>query len=151
MIDKGSVLDQREGSWIVMEPDEIGDDEWVSQRVYIEDGQPVVRNRPRPKDRGRLSAIRGKVTPADALRVVRSSFRKTPASAKDGVRHARVSDLRQAGFVVQHTPNRRNPDHVSIVYSSRWDRQVAEKLHRCFSEILWHDEEGGEQSDAYST
>ncbi len=36
------------------------------------------------------------------------------ATSDDGVRYARVGDLRAKGFEVTHTPSKRNKDHTSI-------------------------------------
>lgn len=131
------------------EPDELGDDEWVSQRVYREGGELVVWDEPRPQDRGELSVIRGRVTPAEALRQVRR--RSVRPTGDDGVRYALVSGLRGVGFVVEPKPTNRNPDHTSVRRQSEWDPDAADEFSRCFTPILWHDtDEEGRTDDTHS-
>lgn len=114
-----------------VEPRAIGDDEVVSHLVSRTEGGAVrALASPRPVDQGRLSVVIGELTAADAVRL---AFRR-PAIDTDGVRHARVGDLRAAGFEVIHTPTRMNPEHASIQAVQSWvDRSFTE----CFDEIVW--------------
>src|SRR5690348_9444649 len=86
---------------------QIEDDETVTQRVVRGPGAPPEIDEPRLQDRGKVSVIRGCKSPADAYHVVRKGGQ--PGS-NDGARYAEVGDLREAGFVVTHTPNNRNLD-----------------------------------------
>jgi len=101
---------------------EIRDEEYVSQYGSRLTGQPEFRDRPREKDHGALSSILGQVTAAEARRRVRQAG--SPNSG-DGVRYAKVGDLRAHGFTVTHSPWPRNTKHVSIRYPGDWDDQVA--------------------------
>lgn len=98
----------------------------LAQRVC---GSLEVQNGPRVKDRGRVSLILGLVTPEEAFRIVR----KTAAAptTDDGVRYTTAEQLRDAGFVVEHAPNNRNPDHVTVSYPGEWDSAVALLFSEC--------------------
>ena len=118
----------------------IRDHEWVSQRVWIEHGKIIARNRPRPeKDRGAVSVIVGRLTPAEVFALVRRDPRLRP-SKEDGVRYAKVVDLRQAGFIVEHAPSQRIPGHVRVTLSTVWDDHAAARFDKCFTEPVWHDD-----------
>lgn len=68
-----------------MQPREISNDEYVSQRVYIDDdGQLIILNAPRLKDNDRLSVTLGQRSAADMQKRVRRH--RIPPSEKDGVR-----------------------------------------------------------------
>lgn len=125
-----------------MEARTIADGEYVSQYVSRESGKPEPRNRPRPKDQDSLSVILGQVGVATAYRFVRRYGSATP---DDGVRFARVGQLRERGFSVSHTPNRRNPLHASVRYRDSWDVEVSVIFDSCFSDIVWFEE--GDQGD----
>jgi hypothetical protein len=66
---------------------------------------------------------------------------KTP-SKMDGVRYARVGDLREHGFEVTHSPSQGNTLHVSVRYPGAWDDKVAGIFTGCFSAPVWHEAEG---------
>lgn len=120
---------------------EIGDDEYVSQYGSRMTGKPDFRDRPRSTDRDALSGIVGQVTAAEARRLVRTAG---PATDDDGVRDVLAGDLRQQGFVVTHTPTRRNKRHVSIRYPvGAWDDPVAGMFDERFGEPRWHEEQEG--------
>lgn len=121
-----------------LQPREIGEDEYLSQYVTREAGQPRLRNRPRLRDIDGLSLTAGKLTPAEARKPVR---RGSPTE-DDGVRHVRTGDLRAEGFIVENTPSRRNTEHVSIRYPREWDDQVASTFNGCCSDPVWHQEPG---------
>lgn len=121
----------------------IEDDEYVSQYGSRQTGAPVFWDRPRPQDVDGLSALLGKLSPAAARKRVRRIG--TPSST-DGVRYARVGDLRSTNFTVDHTPWPGNSLHVSIRYREVWDDSVADTFEGCFSKPVWHDElEGGQR------
>lgn len=122
---------------------ELGPDEFVTQ--YVTDPlTQVARNRLRSRDLDGLSAIRGVLTPAEAYRLVRSvAARRAPPSGLDGVRYARVGDLRDAGFTVAASPTKRNQEHVSIAYPGVWTDGIAATFDGVFSEPHWHVPEGG--------
>ena len=114
--------------------EEIRDQEEVTQRVCRgRDAVPEI-NAPRPRDMGRVSVIRGRVTPSEAYDVVRKGGTPGP---DDGARYTTVAALRRAGFVVTHSPNPRNPDHVSVSYPGDWGSDVALLFKSCFAETLW--------------
>jgi hypothetical protein len=126
---------------VQIEAREIRDEEYVSHYGSRLTGQPVFRDRPREKDHGALSAILGQVTAAEARRRVRQAGSPT---GDDGVRYARVGDLRAQGFTVTHSPWPRNTRHVSIRYPGGWDNEVAGTFNACFGTPQWHEEpEGG--------
>lgn len=114
----------------------IGDHELLTQYVF---GGEEPRNVPRPSDRDGLSALRGQSTLQEAARFVRKA--RWPHEG-DSVRHVLVRDLREAGFIVDHTPNRRNPLHTSIRIEAQWNVDVAHAFDACFA---FHDpQRGGE-------
>lgn len=120
--------------------DDLEDEEWVSRRVYVnEQGKLVDHDRPRPdKDHGGLSAFRGRLSPAEVARKVVGRW--YPPTSDDGVRYARVGDLRQAGFTVVLAPTRKSPDHVRITFWTEWGDEAAALFQRCFTEPVWHDD-----------
>lgn len=123
-----------------MQPREISNDEYVSQRVHIDDdGQLIILNAPRLKDNDRLSGTLGQRSAADMQKRVRRH--PIPPCEKDGVRYARVGTLRDAGFTLEHAPNSRNPEHATLRWASVWDERVAGIFNGCFSAPLWHAEE----------
>lgn len=121
------------------QPREIGDDESLSQYGSRQGGKPVFWDRPRTTDIDGLSATIGRLTAAEARKLVR--FIGVPTS-DDGVRYARVGDLRANGFEVTHTPSRRNKDHSSTSYEGEWDATMEETFNECWSDPLWHEEPG---------
>jgi len=122
---------------VEIRPREIADDEYVSQYGSQQRG---FQDRPRIQDTDGLSGILGELTPAEARRRVR---RVGAPTGDDGVRYARVGDLRAAYFEVRHTPWPGNTLHVSIRYPSEWDDAVAGTFNRCFSDPVWHQRTGG--------
>lgn len=92
------------------------------------------RDRPRASE-VELSLLAGRysVTQATVLIARRS------VDSDDAVRYARVASLIQAGFEVRRTPNRRNPDHVSVKFEGLWDDAVGEKFDACFSDAVTED------------
>lgn len=123
---------------------DIANEEYVSQFVGRGPGSPrPPQCMPRERDTDGLSAIRGRVSPAEAGRLVRTPRRRAQIPLTfDGVRYASVAELRQAGFEVHATPSRRNPSHVSITYRGVWDQHAASMFEACFGEPVWHGEGG---------
>lgn len=120
------------------------DHEWVSQRVYLDEGDRLmILNAPRPKDDDRLSVTVGRLSPAEMYKRVRLQARTIPPCERDGVRHAKVGDLRDAGFNLIHAPSNRNPDHATVACEQEWDEQTEEKFHGCFGDLVWHYEHAG--------
>ena len=118
----------------------IRDDEWVSQRVWIERGKIIARNQPRPEiDHGTVSVIVGRLSPAEVFALVRRDRRLRPTE-EDGVRYAKVDDLRRAGFTVTHAPSHRIPGHVRVTLSAVWDNHAAARFDKCFTDPVWHDD-----------
>jgi hypothetical protein len=75
----------------------------------------------------------------DAARLVRRGYEPDD---RDVARYCTAGGLRAVGFVVDNTPTRWNPDHVSVSVpggASAWD-----DLHRAlFAHVFaWHDEGG---------
>jgi hypothetical protein len=130
----------------MMKPREIDDEEYVSQYGSRETGGPVFWDKPRPEDTdGALSVVLGVLTPEEARKPVR---RGGAVSASDGVRHARVGDLRAEGMQVVHTPRRENPDHTSVRRAGVWGDDATGKFNKCFGVAKWHgepDEEGSNE------
>jgi hypothetical protein len=120
-----------------LERREIGDEEHVSQYGSRLTGQPNFWDHPRAQDTDGLSVILGRATPAEARRPVRTVGVPT---SDDGVRYARVGDLRARGFVVTHTPNRRNRLHTSISCPGKWDNLAIDRFNECFGDPIWHEE-----------
>ena len=123
-----------------MESRAIGNEEYVSQYGSRQTGMPVFWDRPRPQDVDGLSALLGKLSPAAARSRVRRAGAPVPA---DGVRYARVGELRARSFAVDHTPWPGNSLHVSIRYRGMWDDEVAGRFEACFTKPVWHEEPGG--------
>ncbi len=122
-------------------PEELEDDELVTQRVARGLDAPPEYNQPKyPEEFPAVSVIRGALTPEEALRRVRKGM--STATRDDGVRRATVGTLRDAGFILTHTPTNRNPDHVSVTYPGDWERDVALLFKTCFATTEWH---GGEE------
>jgi hypothetical protein len=130
-----------------LEPEELDDGEWLTQRIARGRDAPPEIDRPRPQDRDGVSASRGRKTPAEMYHVVRKGGHCGP---DDGVRHARVGALRDAGFKVRHSPNQRNPDHVTISYPGDWDDYVALLFKQCFAVRRWNQSTEGVSGDERS-
>ena len=121
-----------------IQPREIGDDEYVSHYGSRLTGEVVFKDHLRPQDRGALSVIIGKVTPAEARCRVRKAGE---VSGDEGVRYARVEDLRAQGFTVTHAPRAGNILHARVGFDGAWDDGVAGKFNQCFDTPLWYEEE----------
>jgi hypothetical protein len=126
-----------------LQPRAISDDEYVTHYGSRMTGQPVFRDHLRQVDRGALSVIAGKVTPARARALVR--FADPDPTKDDGARYALARDLRQAGFTLTHAPSARNPDHSRVSYpAGEWNDAIAGIFNACFGDPEWHEEpEGG--------
>jgi hypothetical protein len=125
-----------------MQPREIDDGEYVSQYGSRQTGKAFFWDRPRPRDFDGLSVMIGRLTPEEARQPVR---RDGMASHLDGVRYAKVGDLRALGMEVVHTPSRANPDHVSVRRAGEWGDEVAGRFNECFEGPQWYEEpEGGD-------
>jgi hypothetical protein len=130
---------------VEIQPREIGDDEYVSHYGSKLTGEAVFKDHPRLQDTGALSVIIGEATPAEARRRVRKWGEPTK---EDGVRYARVEDLRAQGFSVTHAPRPGNILHARVGFDGAWDDEVAGKFNQCFGEPQWYHEEsqrGGPQ------
>jgi hypothetical protein len=124
-----------------MEPREIDDEEYVSQYGSRQTGSPGFLNQPRQVDVDGLSVTLGKLTPEEARRYVR---RGGKIGRDDGVRHARVGDLRRQGMLVTNTPSRENPDHASISRPGKgpgeWSVEDQGTYDTCYGVPEWHEE-----------
>lgn len=121
-------------------PDEIDDNEWLSQYGTIHrlvDGEPF-KCCP-PYDQEELSMVRGRCTPDEVATSV-NPRRTTGAAPGEGVRHATAGELRDAGFRVWHSPTRRNPDHVSVATvdsGGTWTDDDKARFNACFKPPEW--------------
>lgn len=68
--------------------------------------------------------------PGDAAAL---AFGRSPEK-RDATRETTASALKGAGFTVAHTPNPRNPDHVSVYWDGDWDDDVGTRFNDCFGE-----------------
>jgi hypothetical protein len=117
---------------------ELGAEEVLSQYGYRGDDPPF-RNRPREwseRSEPGMSTIVGKLTPAEAMSFVRA---RQICIGHDGVRHTTVGKLRDAGFVVSHTPNPRNPGHVTVSRAEKWGEDTVRMFDSCFDEPIYAD------------
>lgn len=121
--------------------DELDDEVWITQFVFADaDADPV--NVPRPaRDHDGLSVIQGVLDTPGAAKYVR--FQVHIPYEGDGVRHAQVSNLRAAGFVVKRTPTRRNPIHVSVSTEAEWDAECGQRFDQCFGAVTRYNDPGG--------
>jgi hypothetical protein len=114
----------------------IGDDEVITQYGNLmKPNEPPFRSRPRfEKPENDVSAMLG---PATVTECAQRVTRRPALPGKDGVRHAKVGDLRAAGFTVVHSPSRGNRDHVSIELDGAWDDDEDQLFNQCWSEPEW--------------
>ncbi len=121
----------------MLAPREIGDEEWLSQCGQRKADKPWnFRSMPRPgKEPPELdvSMILGRLSPEEAER---AAFGPRRADRRRAVRHAKVGDLRAAGFRVEHTPRLGTLDHVSVFWGGEgvWDETVSALLGDCCTE-----------------
>lgn len=122
----------------MLEPREIDDEEWLSQCGQRRQQRPwKFRSMPRPEKEPPeldISMILGRLSPAEADVAAFGPGR--PTDRRRAVRHARVGDLRAAGFRVEHTPFLGSPDHVSVFWAGEWvwDEAVGVRLDACCTE-----------------
>ncbi len=121
----------------------VRDEEWVTQ---VTDPHGNFYNEPRDyRSEVEVSALRGKLQVAEALRYVMKMPPNEADIARNGVRHAQAGTLREAGFAVVHTPGRRirQSPHVSIVWpdddplarqDTPWPADVSLEFNRCLNE-----------------
>jgi hypothetical protein len=83
-----------------------------------------------------MSAIRGRLTVEEAVPL---AFERD-AMVGDAVRYSDESRLTGAGFEIVDTPSEKNPKHVSIKWSDKWDDYVCERFDRCFHQPLVKEE-----------
>lgn len=128
----------------VLQVDELADEEVLSQfgcRKETETIEPPFRKRPRPRDLEAdppgLSLLRGRLTPLDAAQAVRG--RKELVMGADGVRHTTSGKLRDAGFVVIHTPKKAKLGHVTVSFPSDWGEDTDNMFDSCFDEPMYVD------------
>lgn len=106
---------------------EILDDEELSQYGTVTDDW---RNQPRPFETD-VSLLLGRWDPVSAGDVIRWRGGGALQDGTEVIRCTTAGTLRSAGFRVHHTPNRRNPDHVSVTAVGTWNSGAFE---RCFTE-----------------
>lgn len=111
-------------------------EETLSQYGYRTDVPPFRRTPREWREEPGMSLILGDPSPAAAMSLVR--FRKS-CFPDDGVRRTTVGKLLAAGFVVVHSPNPRNPGHVTVSYPQPWGEDTAEMFDSCFDEPIYAD------------
>lgn len=118
----------------------LDDGEWVSHYGRRQEGLPDFHDGPRPEqDKGELSLVRGKRDAQETAQMV-MHWREPPFDDAL-VRHAQVGRLRDADFLVEHTPSLKNREHVSISLPGKphtWPEKAKADLRACFE-----DEGGG--------
>ncbi|WP_061297313.1 hypothetical protein [Herbidospora cretacea] len=127
-----------------MDSDDLGDEEWVCQYGTIHspiDGKPFKCRPSIGEDPQELSLIRGRLdVDKVALMIQRRRPRHVGAMPGEGARHAKVADLRAAGFRVWATPTRANPFHVSVMpldLQGTWTQDDMERFEGCFEPPDW--------------
>lgn len=94
----------------------------------------------RDRDERGMSVQIGRLSPAEMVEVMMPWRSPRP---HDAVRHASVRRLREAGFIVRHTPSRLQPNHATVEFPTDWTDDVTEAWHDCFSApILYEDADG---------
>ncbi|HTW07646.1 MAG TPA: hypothetical protein VME46_09055, partial [Acidimicrobiales bacterium] len=90
-------------------------------------------NRPRPGLEEAISVIAGRLTAAEAHRLVirRGAYRP----AFDVVRYTTVAALSEAGFRPRRDPTPAIPDHVLVFAENEWDDDAAERFDACFGMV----------------
>lgn len=78
-----------------------------------------------------LSLIRGDLSVAEAASRVRPSGENHEG---DVVRKTRVGELRRLDFTVEHSPTKRNPDHVSVYRNGEWGIDECRTFEDAFGE-----------------
>lgn len=111
-------------------PRDIGDDEVLTQYGQQDVDTEAFHCAPRAVDRDGLSLIAGTLTVEEACQMVHRG--RCVEHDKCGVRHTTAGRLRRAGFVLLHTPNKRNPNHVSVTHGVNWDDDAAASFNLCF-------------------
>jgi hypothetical protein len=91
------------------------------------------RNRPRPGVEEAISVIAGRLTAAEAHRLVirRGAYRP----AFDVVRYTTVAALSEAGFRLERNPTPAIPDHVVVFAEGEWGDEVAQRFDSCFGMV----------------
>jgi hypothetical protein len=91
------------------------------------------RNRPRPGVEEAISVIAGRLTAAEAHRLVirRGAYR----AGFDLVRYTTVAALAAAGFRPERDPTPAIPDHVLVFCEDAWDDVVAGRFDACFGMV----------------
>jgi len=94
-------------------------------------GPPSFRTAPRPHERD-VSLLAGRLTVREAAMAVRHGRREF--FPWDAVRYTTVGCLRDAGFLVQSTPSRMIPNHISVEYDGHWTDDVVKRFDHCFDQ-----------------
>lgn len=126
-----------------MEGRDILDDEALTQCGRVIEGGFSFNDRPRmfrDLPETALSLVRGELPASTA---VARAFGRAYEADSDACRHTSAGTLRREGFRVEHTPSKRNPDHVSVYWDhSDWNRDVARNFARCFGAPVVGGEDG---------
>lgn len=96
------------------------------------------RQKLRERDEGSVSLMIGHCTPTEAA----LSVGHLAPHRGDGARYTTVGELRGAGFTVTHSPNPRNPGHVSVAAEGDWTAERGSEFAKCFKQVEWLGQEG---------
>jgi len=118
-----------------MDPEQIGDEEPLTQYGRADSDEHCSDSRfrciPRFEDGEQdVSLLRGQLSVEEAAWAVC----RRAARPGDLVRHTTAQALRNAGFLVSHTPTRRNKGHVSVEYQGKWTENMRKAFDLAFGE-----------------
>lgn len=128
-----------------MTPEELADEEALAQYGRENSDEPCIDPRfrcvPRFEDGERdVSLLRGQMTIHEAAQAVC----RRPAKPGDVVRHTTAGALRSAGFLVSHTPTKRNKEHVSVEHQGKWTENMRKAFDLAFDEARGLEESADE-------
>lgn len=86
-----------------------------------------------------MSVQIGRLTPVEMVEVLMG---RSPRP-HDAVGHTTAGKLREAGFVVTHTPRRFNPGHATVGFPGDWADDVTELWHDCFDPAITYEDSDG--------
>jgi hypothetical protein len=110
---------------------ELQDDEVVVQIGFVGVDGETFHNCPRAvRDDDALSVVLGLRSTADA---VRAAFGREASPGYEVSRSSTVGRLRAKGFVVTHSPSRKNPNHASVTDPLAWTAARQAAFASCFN------------------
>ena len=129
---------------------DIRDDECLTQygEAIPDESGYNFRNRLREhQGENELSLIAGRLTPQEAAKVVTKVGNPQAAA-----RYTTAGELRTQGFIVRHSPTRKNARHVSVHppqaggQPAAWDDDMTKRFDECFTTPNGGDETDGRTS-----